>query len=91
MAEIPGGEFSLAIDLVFLAMGFLHVQHNRLTDELGVEFDERGNIKFDRSYETSSKGVFVAGDAGTGASLVVRAISHGRDAAKVIHDYLTTR
>jgi glutamate synthase (NADPH) small chain len=88
MVEIPGSEFSLKVDLVFLAMGFLHVQHNRLTDDLGVMFDERGNIKFDGSYATSSNGVFVAGDAGTGASLVVRAIYHGREAAKAVNEYL---
>jgi glutamate synthase (NADPH) small chain len=88
MMEIPGSEFSLKIDMVLLAMGFLHVTHNRLTDDLGVELDERGNIKFDKRYSTSVDGVFVAGDAGTGASLVVRAIYHGREAAKMVGDYL---
>ena len=50
MVEIPGSEFSVTIDLVLLAMGFLHVTHNRLTEELGVELDERGNIKCGKSY-----------------------------------------
>ena len=72
------------VDLVLLALGFVHVEHNRLTDELGIEFDERGNIKFRSDYSTSVPDVFVAGDAGTGASLVVRAIQHGRDAAEAI-------
>jgi glutamate synthase (NADPH/NADH) small chain len=73
---------------VLLALGFLHVEHNRSTDDLGVAFDERGNLKYDTSYMTSQKGVFVAGDAGSGASLVVRAIYQGREAAKGINGYL---
>jgi glutamate synthase (NADPH/NADH) small chain len=88
MVEIPGSEFSLKVDLVLLAMGFVHVEHNKLLDELEVQFDQRGNIKFNSDYQTSSKGVFVAGDAGTGASLVVRAIYHGRKAADAIDGYL---
>jgi glutamate synthase (NADPH) small chain len=88
MVEVPGSEFALKIDLVLLAMGFLHAEHNRLTDELGVEFDEKGNIKCRDVCATSADGVFVAGDAGTGASLVVRAIHHGREAAKTINNYL---
>lgn len=88
MVEIPGSEFSLKVDLVLLAMGFVHVEHNKLLDDLEVQFDPRGNIKYDSDYQTSSKGVFVAGDAGTGASLVVRAIYHGRKAAEAINDYL---
>ena len=89
-AEVPGSEFSLTIDLVLLAMGFLHVEHNRLTDELGIEFDDKGNIKCGGAYATSADGVFVAGDAATGASLVVRAIHHGREAAKAINKYLVS-
>jgi glutamate synthase (NADPH/NADH) small chain len=88
MVEIPGSDFSLKVDLVLLALGFMHVEHNRSTDDLGVAFDERGNLKYDSSYMTSQKGVFVAGDAGSGASLVVRAIFHGREAAKGINEYL---
>jgi glutamate synthase (NADPH/NADH) small chain len=88
MVEVPGSEFSIKLDLVLLAMGFLHAEHNRLTDELGVEFDEKGNIKCRHMCTTSVDGVFVAGDAGTGASLVVRAIYHGREAAKAINEYL---
>jgi glutamate synthase (NADPH) small chain len=88
MIEVPGSEFSLKTDLVLLAMGFLHVEHNRLTDELGVEFDEKGNIRCRDVCATSVDGVFVAGDAGSGASLVVRAIYHGREAAKTICAYL---
>ena len=86
--EVAGSEFTLKLDLVLLAMGFLHAEHNRLTDELGVEFDEKGNIKCRDVCTTSADGVFIAGDAGTGASLVVRAIHHGREAAKAINQYL---
>jgi len=88
MTEVAGSEFSLKIDLVLLALGFLHAEHSRLTDELGIDFDDRGNIKFRKDYSTSAKGVFVAGDAGTGASLVVRAIWHGREAAGEVDKYL---
>ncbi|NLE00187.1 MAG: FAD-dependent oxidoreductase, partial [Fibrobacter sp.] len=88
MVEVPGSEFSLKVDLVFLAMGFVHVQHSKFLDELGIEFDQRGNIKFDKNYATTVPGVFTAGDAGTGASLVVRGIYHGRQAAEAIDQYL---
>lgn len=90
MKDVPGSEFSMRVDLVLLAMGFLHVQHSRLLDDLGVEYDSRGNIKCSagNDYQTCQEGVFVAGDAGTGASLVVRAIYHGREAAKKVDEYL---
>lgn len=89
MMEIPGSEFTLDVDLVFLAMGFVHVQHSKLLEDLCVEFDQRGNVKYNQKYETSVSGVFTAGDAGTGASLVVRNIYHGREAAKSINQYLS--
>lgn len=88
IADIPGSDFNLEIDLVFLAMGFLHVNHSRLLEDLGVEFDQRGNIRYNQDYQTSVDGVFTAGDAGTGASLVVRSIFHGRQAAQSIDQYL---
>ena len=87
MADVPGGSFSLKIDLVFLAMGFVHVEHSSLLEDLQVECDASGNIK-SSNYCTSAEGVFTAGDANTGASLVVRAIYHGREAAKQIDEYL---
>jgi glutamate synthase (NADPH/NADH) small chain len=88
MTEEAGSGFSLKLDLVILAMGFVHVEHSRLLEDLGVTLDDRGNISAGRDYITSSQGIFVAGDAGTGASLVVRAIYHGRGAAEAIHKYL---
>jgi len=89
MVEIPGTEFSMNVDLVLLALGFVHTEHNRLTEDLGVKLDNRGNIAVDGSYATSVPGIFTAGDASTGASLVVRAISHGRRAAEAIHRFLS--
>ncbi len=88
MTEIPGSEFTMKVDLVLLAMGFVHVQHSRLLEDLKIDYDQRGNIKCIDNHLTSSKGVFTAGDAGTGASLVVRAIYHGRQAARQIDEYL---
>jgi glutamate synthase (NADPH/NADH) small chain len=87
--ELKGGEFSLDVDLVFLSMGFVHVEHNRLLKDLELAFDERGNIESPQPYQTSKEGVFTAGDANTGASLVVRAIANGRGAAEAVHDYLS--
>lgn len=88
MAEVPGSEFSLQVDLVLLAMGFLHVEHSRLLEDFGVALTDRGNVQADESYATSVPGVFAAGDAGTGASLVVRAIYHGRKAAEGVDRFL---
>ncbi|MBD3347220.1 MAG: glutamate synthase small subunit [Chitinivibrionales bacterium] len=87
MKEIPGSEFSLKVDLVLLAMGFLHVEHGKLIEDLGIDLDDRGNLKIE-NYATTVPGVFAAGDSGTGASLVVRAIYHGREAAKSIDEFL---
>jgi glutamate synthase (NADPH) small chain len=88
MVQIAGSEASLKVDLVLLAMGFLHVEHTKLLEDLKVEFDGRGNVLTDKRYATSVPGVYAAGDAGIGASLVVRAIFHGREAAKAINEYL---
>jgi glutamate synthase (NADPH/NADH) small chain len=88
--EIPGSEFSLEVDLVLLAMGFLHPQHDGLLDSLGVEYDERGNVKTIH-YATSVPSVFAAGDMRRGQSLIVWAISEGREAAHYVDKYLMRR
>lgn len=88
MREIPKTEFEIKADLVILAIGFLGPERSRLLTELNVEFDERGNIKTDNNYMTSVKGVFSAGDARRGQSLVVWAILEGRRAAYNIDKYL---
>lgn len=88
--EIPGSEFSLDVDLVLLAMGFLHPQHDGLLDALGVEYDARGNVKT-VNYATSVPGVFAAGDMRRGQSLIVWAIAEGREAAHYVDKYLMGR
>jgi len=79
----------LKADLVFLAMGFVYPEHEGLLAELAVTYDPRGNVSVDKLNESSVKGVFAAGDAVTGASLVVRAMASGRDMAAAVNDYLT--
>ena len=86
--EIPGSEFTLDVDLVLLATGFVHVEHNKLLTDLGLKFDEQKNIWTNGNYMCSVDGVFTAGDSHTGASLIVRAIYHGRQAAKAVDEYL---
>lgn len=88
--EIPGSEFSLDVDLVLLAMGFLHPQHDGLLDALGVEYDARGNVKT-VNYATSVPDVFAAGDMRRGQSLIVWAIAEGREAAHYVDKYVMGR
>ncbi|MEC7641004.1 MAG: glutamate synthase subunit beta [Nitrospinota bacterium] len=88
MNEIPGSEFEMEIDLVLLAMGFLHPVHQGMVKELGVELDKRGNVASDKNKMTSVPGVFVAGDMTRGQSLVVWAIAEGREAARGIDHHL---
>lgn len=87
MSEVPGSEFTIDADLVTLAMGFVHVTHAGLIEQLGLELDARGNIITENN-RTSDTKVFAAGDTVSGASLVVRAIKDGRDAAEAIDKYL---
>jgi glutamate synthase (NADPH/NADH) small chain len=70
-------------DLVLIAVGFTHPEHEGLLEELGVALDGRGNVRAPR-YETSVPGVFTAGDARIGASLIVNAIAEGRRCARVV-------
>ncbi len=86
--SIPGSEFTLDVDLVLLAMGFLGPVRNGLLDQLEVALDARGNVSTDENYMTSVDGVFAAGDMRRGQSLVVWAIAEGRKAAKGIHAFL---
>jgi glutamate synthase (NADPH/NADH) small chain len=85
--KLDGTEKTIPADLVLLAMGFLHTQHEGLVEQLGVELDQRGNI-VDSSYATTVPGVFAAGDSRRGQSLVVWAISEGRQAARACDEYL---
>lgn len=86
--EIPGTEGEYQADLVFLAMGFLHPDPSGVLVGLGVEKDERGNVKTDSAYRTSVENVFSAGDMRTGQSLVVSAISDGRECAREVDKHL---
>ncbi|MCX5710388.1 MAG: glutamate synthase subunit beta [Candidatus Omnitrophica bacterium] len=88
MKEVPGSQFEIEADLVILAIGFLHPEHQGLLTDLKVDFDGRGNVKTDTSYMTSVKNIFSAGDMRRGQSLVVWAISEGRRAAYSIDKYL---
>lgn len=80
---------TIKADLVLLAMGFTNPVYEGLIEQLGVELDQRHNVKVDENQKTSTDKVFAAGDASTGASLVVRCIASGRKAAQNIHQYLT--
>jgi len=76
-------------ELVTLAMGFVHPVHTGLLDELGVKYDGRGNVSTDpKTFQSSVAKVFAAGDAATGASLVVRCISAGRELAEQVDAFL---
>ena len=86
--ELPSTEFVLDADIVLLAMGFLHVAHEGLITELGLELNQRGDVAV-KNFQTSQPWVFAAGDAINGASLVVRAIDSGRAAAEAIDRWLT--
>jgi glutamate synthase (NADPH/NADH) small chain len=88
-APIAGSEFEVEADVVLLAMGFTGPVKNRFTTELGVAFDGRGNIATDEAHRTSVPGVFAAGDARRGQSLIVWAIREGRDAADSINEWLS--
>jgi glutamate synthase (NADPH/NADH) small chain len=88
MQEIPGSEFEIPADLVFLAMGFLGPEKNPLFEKLGIELDPRSNVKADASKMTNVPGVFVAGDMTRGQSLIVWAISEGRKAAQGVDKWL---
>jgi glutamate synthase (NADPH/NADH) small chain len=79
---------TIEVDLVLLSMGFVHPVHKGLVEELGLDLDNRGNVKIDGAFSTTKPGVFAAGDAANGASLVVTAIAKGRDAAAQVHQYL---
>ena len=92
MVEVPGSEFEIPADLVLLAMGYLHPVHKGLLDELGVQYDPRGNVKAttdgEGCYQTSIAKVFSAGDMRRGQSLVVWAIREGRQAARAVDEFL---
>jgi len=89
MEEVPGSEFVLKADLIFLAMGFTGPRKAGMLDQSEVELDERGNVKANVSdYKTSQEGVFACGDMRRGQSLVVWAIREGRQCARAVDEHL---
>jgi glutamate synthase (NADPH/NADH) small chain len=86
---VEGTERAIAADLVLLAMGFLHPERAGIVEELGCPLDERGNIDAP-AYATSVEGVFAAGDARRGQSLIVWAINEGRQCAVAVERFLAT-
>ena len=88
MDDIPGSEYSVAVDLVLIAAGFLGSQ-DYVTKAFGVEINERTNVKTEPGrYATNVKNVFTAGDMHRGQSLVVWAIREGREVAREIDESL---
>jgi glutamate synthase (NADPH/NADH) small chain len=92
MQEVPGSEFEMPADLVLLAMGFVSPVHQGLLDELGVAYDQRGNVRATTDgtgcYQSSLPKVFAAGDMRRGQSLVVWAIREGRQCARAVDEFL---
>ncbi|GIS84171.1 MAG: hypothetical protein CM1200mP16_04710 [Nitrospina sp.] len=88
MNEVPGSEFEMNVELVLLAMGFVHPIHEGMIQELDLKLDARQNVYCDENKMTSEEGVFVAGDMTRGQSLVVWAIAEGREAARSVDEFL---
>jgi glutamate synthase (NADPH/NADH) small chain len=86
---VEGSERDIPAQLVLLAMGFTGPERGPLLEQLGVALDQRGNISRDAGYASSIPGVFVAGDAGRGQSLIVWAIAEGRSCAAAVDRWLT--
>jgi glutamate synthase (NADPH) small chain len=87
--EVPGSEREIPCERAFLAMGFLHPQHDGLINELELELDERGNVRAtEKQYQTNIPKIFTAGDMRRGQSLVVWAIKEGRDCAQRVDEFL---
>lgn len=88
--EREGSEREIPCELALLAMGFVHPQHEGLLTQLGVELDDRGNVKAsEKNYQTNIAKIFTAGDMRRGQSLVVWAISEGRECARKVEEFLT--
>jgi glutamate synthase (NADPH/NADH) small chain len=85
---IPGSDFTMEVDLVLIAMGFLGPVRNGMIEQLGVALDPRGNVATNQNYMSSVPGIFAAGDMRRGQSLVVWAIAEGRKAAAAVDTYL---
>jgi len=88
--EVVGSEREIPCELALLAMGFVHPQHEGMLEEIGVELDERGNVKAtEKEYQSNISKIFACGDMRRGQSLVVWAISEGRECARQVDEFLT--
>jgi glutamate synthase (NADPH/NADH) small chain len=85
LTPVPGSEFALEADLVLVAIGFEHPEHDGLIGELAIGIDNRGNIETNQTYRTTVGGVYACGDARIGQSLIVTAIAEGRKCARVVN------
>jgi glutamate synthase (NADPH) small chain len=85
LTPVPGSEFVLEADLVLIAIGLQHPEHQGLLEQLDVDLDRRGNIRTKQTYRTSLSGVYACGDARIGQSLIVTAISEGRRCARIVN------
>lgn len=89
--EREGSEKDIPCELALLAMGFVHPQHAGFINDLSIELDERGNVKAsEKDYRTNISKIFTAGDMRRGQSLVVWAISEGRECARKVDEFLNT-
>jgi glutamate synthase (NADPH/NADH) small chain len=88
MKAVPGSVEKIEAELILLAMGFVHPVHEGVLTELGISLNSRKNIELNQSMATNVEKVFAAGDAASGASLVVNAIASGRRVAKKIDEFL---
>ena len=87
--EVKDSEREIPCELALLAMGFVHPQYAGFINELGVELDSKGNVKAsEKNYQTNLPKVFAAGDIRRGQSLVVWAISEGRECARQVDEFL---
>jgi glutamate synthase (NADPH/NADH) small chain len=85
LTPVPGSEFVLEADVVLIAIGFEHPEHDGPVAQLGLELDRRGNIRTRQTYRTSGKNVYACGDARIGQSLIVTAIAEGRKCARIVN------
>ncbi len=85
LQPVPGSEFTVPADLVLIAIGFTHPEHEGFVAQLGTDFDPRGNVRTRQTYRTSEAGVYACGDARIGQSLVVTAIAEGRKCARIVN------
>jgi len=85
LTPVPGSEFVLEADLVLIAIGFEHPEHEGIVDELDLETDRKGNVRTRMTYRTSAERVYACGDARIGQSLIVTAIAEGRKCARIVN------